>query len=125
MDEIGLEELIYQVKRELLAPNPQQRAADPDPLFFVEKVELEIAIKVQREGSGNIKLSVLSFADLRAGGSILQERGHVVKVSLAPLLPKEEILTELLREPAVLKRIQTKQEQAFSKGDTTLAGTPE
>lgn len=125
MDEIGLQELIYQVKRELLAPNPLQRAEDPDPLFFVEKVELEIAVKVQKEGNGNIKLSVLSFADLSAGGSVSQERGHVVKVSLAPLLPKEEILAGLLREPETLKRIQTKQKQAFSKGDAPLAGTPE
>ena len=44
MGEIGLQDLIYQVKCELLMPNPAQRAQDPDPLFFIEKIELEITV---------------------------------------------------------------------------------
>jgi len=125
MDEIGLQDLIYQVKRELLAPNQAQRAKDPDPLFFIDKVELEIAVKVQKEGSGGIKLSVLSFAELNAGGSVTSERGHVVRVSLSPLLPKEDILAKLLEDPNVREQIQKKQQQAMMKGDIFLAGKPE
>lgn len=75
MDEIGLQDLIYQVKRELLAPNAEQRASDPDPLFFIDQVELEIAVKAVKEGNGNIKLSVLSFAELNIGGSLKRSAG--------------------------------------------------
>jgi hypothetical protein len=39
-EEIGLQELMYQVKKELLAPSPD----DPVPLFYVEGVELELSV---------------------------------------------------------------------------------
>ena len=128
MNEIGLQDLIYQVKRELLAPNPAQRAKDPDPLFFIDKVELEIAVKVQDEGSAGIKLSVLTFAELSAGASVTRERGHVVKVSLSPLLSKESLLADLLKDPEVAERLRIQMkylQQALIKGDISLAGTPE
>lgn len=123
MDEIGLQDLIYQVKQELLTPNPAQRAKDPDPLFFIDKVEIEVAVKVQKEGSGGLKISVLSFAELNAGGSTSKERGHVVKLSLAPLLSKESILADLLQGPQIAERVRNKQ-QALLR-DVPLAGTPE
>lgn len=125
MDDIGLQELIYQVKRELLAPNRKELAKDPDPLFLIDKVELEIAVKVQREGTAGLKLSVLSFAELNAGAATTRERGHVVKVTLSPLLPKEEILKELLEDPDTRKRIEKKQRHATAKGEVAIAGTPE
>lgn len=124
-NEIGLQDLIYQVKRELLARNQAERARDPDPLFFIDKVDLEITIKIQKEGSGGINLSVLSFAELSAGGAVTSERGHVVKVSLSPLLAKEDILETLLDDPEVRKRIEAKLRQATVKSASQLAGTPE
>lgn len=125
MDEIGLQDLIYQVKRELLAPNAEQRASDPDPLFFIDQVELEITVKAVKEGNGNIKLSALSFAELNIGGGLNKERGHVVRVTLSPLLSKEKILEYLLNDPIALKRIQDKLRPAMLKGEVPLAGTPE
>lgn len=99
MDEIGLQDLIHQVKRELLTPGAEQRASDPDPLFIIDQVELEITVKAVKEGNGNIKLSVLSFAELNVGGDLARERGHVVRVTLSPLLTKEQILEDLLNNP--------------------------
>ena len=84
IDEIGLQDLIYQVKRELLAPNPAQNARDPDPLFRIDKIDLEIAVRITKEANGQIKLSVLDF-EFGGGKSVTQERGHVVKLSLSPL----------------------------------------
>lgn len=125
MDEIGLQDLIYQVKRELLAPDAEQRASDPDPLFFIDQVELEITVKAVKEGNGNIKLSVLSFAELNVGGDLLKERGHVVRVTLSPLLAKEQVLADLLNDPQRMERIRPKQRQAMLKGEVPLTGTPE
>lgn len=124
MDEIGLQDLIYQVKRELLAPNPAQRAEDPYPLFFVDKVEIEAAVKVQKEASGGVKISVLSLAELNAGAGVAQERSHVVKVSLSPLLSKESILADVLQDPQVAKHVRAGQGRLL-RGDVPLAGTPE
>jgi hypothetical protein len=125
MKEIGLQDLIYQVKGELLAPNPAQRAGDPYPLFFIDKIELEIAVRVSRATSGELKLTVLDFAELNAGQAVERERGHVVKVSLSPLLPREEILSETLKDDKIRQMVQSDLAQAVVKGDVGLVGEPE
>ena len=125
MEEIGLQDLIYQVKRELLAPSPAQRARDPYPLFFIDKVELEIAVKVTRAAEGGVKLTVLDFAEVSAGRSVDRERGHVVKVSLSPLLSREEILAEALKDERVRQMVQSDSAQALIKGEGELVGEPE
>ena len=125
MEEIGLQDLIYQVKNELLAPNPAQRAKDPYPLFFIDKVELEIAVKVNRATDGSIKLTVLDFAEVSGGKSVERERGHVVKVSLSPLLSQEDILAEVLKDDRVRQMVLTRLVQALIKGQDGLVGEPE
>jgi hypothetical protein len=125
MEEIGLQELIFQVKQELLAPNPAQRAKDPYPLFFIDKVDLEVAVKVSKSKGGGIKLTVLDFAEANASGSVVRERGHVVKVSLSPLLSREEIVAEALKDPHVREMVEKRSSQAVVKGVDPLGGEPE
>lgn len=125
MEEIGLQELIFQVKQELLAPNPAQRAKDPYPLFFIDRVELEIAVKASRSTSGGIKLSVLDFAEVSGGKEVTREQGHVVKVSLTPLLSKEDIVTQALEDPAVRDMVARRTTQAVIKGVDGVVGSPE
>ena len=126
MNEIGLQDLIFQVKNELLAPNQAQKARDPYPLFFINKVELEIAIKVSRTNSGGIKLTVLDFAEVSGHTSVEREQGHVVKVSLIPLLSQDTILTQVLKDDRSRQMIERNSAQAFAKGDSEdLVGEPE
>lgn len=121
MAEIALQGLIYQVKEELLAPNPRQRAKDPYPLFAIDRIELEIAITVSQAHGGGIKISVLDFAELSGDRSIEREHAHVVKVSLSPLLSREEILHRALEDPAV-KRMVEERATAWIKGSSEFAG---
>lgn len=126
MEEIGLQDLIYQVKDELLAPNPAQKAKDPYPLFFIDKVELEIAVKVTQSRDGGIKLTVLDFAQVNAGQSVDRERGHVVKVSLSPLLSRDAILAEAMKDERVRQMVRGDSVKAFVKEDETgMVGEPE
>ena len=67
MIEIGLQELIYQVKRELLAPNARERSRDPHPLFLIDKIELEISVNISQSTGGEVKLTVLNFAEVEFG----------------------------------------------------------
>lgn len=103
-DSIGLQDLIYQVKHELLTPNRQARAEDPYPLFAIEKIELEIAVAVKREGRTGLRISVLEL-----GGSISREQGHTVKVTLAPLLAQEEMRNQAMEtyDPEKVRREAT------------------
>lgn len=126
MEEIGLQDLIYQVKNELLASNPAQKAKDPYPLFFIDKVELEIAVKVTRATSGGIKLTVLDFAEVGGGRSVDRERGHVVKVSLSPLLSRDVILAKAMKDERVREMVTKDSAEAFVKADESgMVGEPE
>ncbi len=69
MNEIGLQEVIYQVKRELLEANQAAQARDPYPLFVIEKIDLEIATRITRAADGSIKLTILEVAEFNAGRS--------------------------------------------------------
>ena len=124
MSEIGLQDLIYQVKQELLAPNPKERARDPYPLFFIDKIELEISVNISQSKGGSIKLSVLDFAEIGGSKSIERERGHVVKVSLSPLQSRETILEQALKDPRVNQVVQERA-TTWVKSDVESAGEPE
>lgn len=122
--DIGLQELIEQVKRELLAPNPAARARDPYPLFVIDSIELEIAVKVSRSGNDSIKLTVLDFAEVGVDRSLGQEQGHVVKVKLLPLLSREEILAEAQKDTTT-KRMIEQTVSAWVKSPGNLKGEAE
>jgi len=85
---IGLTELIYQVKRELLSP--ESRQGDPVPLFAVEEIQLEVAVSVSREGEAGINIQVLSL-----GGGVSWQDAQTVRVTLKPLRSREELIAEL------------------------------
>ena len=124
MSEIGLQDLIYQVKRELLAPNARERARDPNPLFFIDKIELEISVNISQSKSGGIKFTILDFAEIGGNKTIERERGHVVNVSLSPLQSREEILEQALKSPEV-QQVVKERANAWVKGDIETAGEPE
>jgi hypothetical protein len=87
---IGLAELIQQVKKELLSTVPGQ--SSDAPILFVESVELELQVTVSREGTGGVKIDVLSFGGGELGGNLKRENVHTVKVSLSPLFDKERLM---------------------------------
>lgn len=124
MSKIGLQDLIYQVKQELLAPNAQERARDPHPLFLIDKIELEISVNISQTSGGGIKLTVLDFAEIGGSKTIERERGHVVKVSLSPLESREEILKQALKDPKVQQVVQERA-NVWVKGNIEASGEPE
>ncbi|QLE53997.1 hypothetical protein FD724_39985 (plasmid) [Nostoc sp. C057] len=88
---IGLAELIKQVKQELLitylSNEPPSNKTDV-PFFSVDSVELELQVTVKKEGKGGVKIYVL---EIGGGGS--RDDVQKVKVTLSPLLKKEQLLS--------------------------------
>ncbi|MBW4674448.1 MAG: hypothetical protein KME52_10630 [Desmonostoc geniculatum HA4340-LM1] len=86
---IGLTELIQKVKQELLAsaiPASPNKETDV-PLFSVDSVELELQVTVKKDVKGGVKVYVLE-----AGGAASRDDVQKVKVTLSPLLKKEQLL---------------------------------
>ena len=111
MQEIGLQEFIEQIRKELLELSKSQ-----DPIFFVDKVELELSVKVTRQGNGQIQVTVLSFG-AGLSGSKGDERGHIVRISLSPLMSREDIYKEVVKDQATKDYLMLYMKRAFTKGD--------
>jgi hypothetical protein len=81
--DIGLAEVIAQVRKDLQKAQREGTAAGAELRFEAEKVTLEVAIQVRREGSGGAGLRIgVVTADL--GGSVSKETVHRVQVELKP-----------------------------------------
>ena len=80
---IGLAELIEEVKRELLSQGPD--AADAAPFFSVDEVALELQVTVRKEGKAGLNIHVIEV-----GGDVGRDDVQTIKVTLSPLLTKEE-----------------------------------
>lgn len=106
--EIGLGEFITKVKEDL---KPTQEA----PIFFVEKAELVIHVAVSKadavggdiKGKFDFKINVLGADlfklaeagfDAEASERLQRQDVHTIKVTLTPLLTKEEMLSALSQE---------------------------
>jgi hypothetical protein len=107
---IGLTDLIYQVKRELLSGG--SHADDPVPLFAVEEIQVEVAVAVSRSGEGGINIQVFSI-----DAGVSKEDTQTVRVTLSPLRTREELLADL-RE-----RNPNKYAEALEESLNLLKGT--
>ena len=107
-NEIGLGEFIAKVKEDL-------KPTEDSPIFFLEKAELEIHVTASQEVAGkgeakgktDLKLNVLGFDVLKLGegeivggasGKLQRQDVHTIKVTLTPILSKEEIKSTLSKK---------------------------
>ena len=104
-NEIGLADLIFQVKSELLARHPIEEAKGWPALFWIDQIELELSVSATQEANGGIKLTVVPI-EIGGSRSRQEERGHTIKVRLAPLLSREEMYDLLSRDPEFLKELE-------------------
>ena len=108
-DSIGLNDLIYQVKRELLCPPTD--SVDPAPVFAVDEIQLEITVTVRREKQGGINIQVLSL-----GGAVASEDMQVVRVTLKPLRTRDELITDLRAMDPTIMENWTRESLKLLKG---------
>lgn len=109
---IGLTELIYKVKQELLSAESRQR--DPAPLFAVDEIELELAVTVSREGQAGINIQVVNV-----GGGASREDAQIVRVRLKPLRSRDELLADLKARDPDLFNEMTRESLTLLKGGQT------
>jgi len=113
---ITLNQLIDQVREELLSP---RRATTPEamyPFLFIEEIELEVGVTVSStvEGSGKINIQVV---ELGRGLGKSDEQTHRVKIKMTPLLTKDEIREMLKQAGRLWERVQPVTLRATTKDD--------
>ncbi len=123
-NQIGLVELLNQVKQELLeasvlssfkvqGSDGSQKQLDI-PLFAYGNIELELQVTVKKQGGAGIKIYVF---DLKGGGS--RDDVQKIKVTLEPLFTKQELLDTLKQQnPKFFEHIKRNAPYASTKGNT-------
>ena len=119
--DISLQTLIEKIKDELLAPTD----GPGYPVFFVDKVELELQVTVTYEANAGLKVSVLQLGGAEIGGSGSDMRGHTIKVTLSPILSREEQRKLLEEDKRMWDGVRRATQAALRKGRAALAGEPE
>ena len=114
---IGLAELSYQMKQELLSP--ESRWNDPVPLFVVDEIELELAVTVSREGQAGINIQVFSV-----GGGTSRQDAQTVRVKLKPLRSREELIADLQKRDPNLFATMTEESLTLLKGGQATNKSP-
>jgi hypothetical protein len=107
-ESIGLAEFIAQVRRELLAPAPDD--SDRVPLLSVEDIDLECKVTVTKQGKAGLNINVVQL-----GGTVGRDDVHTVHVKLSPLLTREARL-ELMRQAGELPAIEHAAVEHMLKG---------
>ncbi|MET7713315.1 trypco2 family protein [Streptomyces sp. NPDC005407] len=77
----GLAEVIGQVRDEL--ERAQRAGEGRDLKFSVERVNLEFAVQVRREGSGRAELRI-GVVTAGAGGTSARDTTHTIQIELKP-----------------------------------------
>lgn len=91
--EVTLRDLVDQVKEEL-----KKGTDNPDaPLFFVEKVEIQVSVKAVKKATGGVSLQVVNI-----GGDVSKENTNTITVKLTPIIPVEQ-LRELLEAQEMIE----------------------
>lgn len=94
---IGLSEFIKQIKQDLL----DSQAKDSTPLFAIEQVEVEMKVVAKKSegGKAGLSLSILGWgADAGVNREAGKEDVQTVRVTLSPLINKEQILSKMTAE---------------------------
>jgi hypothetical protein len=78
---VGLADVIGQVRDEL--ERAQQAGEGRDLRFSVEKVNLEFAVQVRREGSGRAELRI-GVLTAGGGGTAARDVTHTIQIEMKP-----------------------------------------
>ncbi len=102
---ITLNQLIDQVRHELLSPRQAKTPEAMYPFLFVEEIELEVGVTVASEVEGKAGINI-QVVELGSGLAKSAEEMHRVKIKLTPLLSKEEVRDKLKQNQRTWAKIE-------------------
>lgn len=111
---VTLNQLIDQVREELLSPRQANTPEEMYPFLFIEEVEIEMGVTVSSTAGAGGKVNI-QVVEIGSDVTATEQQTHCIKVKLTPLFTKEETrrLLEQKTGPHVMQKIE----------DTSLQGT--
>ena len=124
--EITFQDLIEKIKSDLFSPyvGTEAHGKAAYPVFFVDKVELEIAVEFSYEAEAGLKISIPQVFEGSATGGQGKAKTHMMKLALSPILSREELHALLEDDERMMKGIREASLMAFRKS-SELAGEEE
>jgi hypothetical protein len=118
IEEITLQTLIDKVKDDLFSPvaGTTQKGGKVYPIFFVDQVELEVAVELSYDAEAGLKISIPQIFEGSVTGGQGKTTGHTIKVSLSPILTPEEIRQVIAQDERLKKGIERATMLALRKG---------
>ena len=107
--ELGLSELIYRIKQDLLSE--EARLRDPTTLYHIDEVSLEVNFVVTGDIDSGFSVGVVSL-----GSQVGEERVQKVIIKMTPLISKEETIWRLRQEGRLWRGVTEASMAATLKG---------
>jgi len=122
-EEITLQGLIEKTKQDLFSP---YQGTDNEgkiiyPVFFVDQVELEITVNFSYDANAGLKISIPQILEGSVEGGQGKEAAHKMKISLSPIMTRDEMHEMAKKDKMLWKGIETATAMSLRKGGE-LAG---
>ncbi len=111
---ITLNQLIDQVREELLIPRQATTPEAVYPFLFVDEVELELAVTVSDKVDGSGKVTI-HIAEIGSGAEKGHEQAQRMKIKMTPLLSKDEMRERLKQDKRLWGKIEDVSAPAITK----------
>ena len=124
--ELTFQDLVNRVKTDLFSPyaGTDQEGKVAYPLFFVDKVELELAVELSYDAEAGVKIMIPQVVEGSVGGGQGKAKTHTMKILLSPILSREEQLELIKGDKRLMNGIREATAMALRKG-VELAGEEE
>jgi hypothetical protein len=121
--EITLNALVEKVKTDLFLPyaDTKQEGKIAYPIFFVEEVELELAVNIMSDVNAGIKVTIPQLIEGSLGADEKASSGHTLKLKLTPILTRQELRNLMDEDERLMKGVQEASLLALRRG-ARLAG---
>ena len=114
-----LNQLINEVRKELLTSTTSTTTEEMYPFLFVDEIEIEVAVEITQDANLNSSISV-KVLDIGAevGGELSKSdaQQNRIKIKMTPLFSKEEIREKLKADnPQIWDKVMNTAKRGTSK----------
>lgn len=110
--ELGLSDLIYRIKQDLLSEAAHER--DKLTIFTIDEITLEVNFVITGDINSGFDIGVVTL-----GSQVSEERIQKVTLKMTPLITRDQII-ERIKKEGIWEKIEKSALSAVAKGDIII-----